>query len=186
MTNIDICKQCYENRTSCCTLKSQTGEKMMIPPVSNAEIRQILHFFKQDDPEKFFELKINSTFYINQMLNLFPDREESIFKKFPENGQHFELKTKNDACLLLGKKGCKLPKSVRPHFCRIYPFWFLGESPHLFQDSGCLALQTCKTISEVFLSLGTNPEALKKIHSNICHDWGLSRSMLQDKVKFSL
>lgn len=182
---IDICRKCYSKNTSCCTLKPGNNEKMMVPPVSEAEIQQILNFSGKKRLD-IFENKNNSTFYINQMLNLFPNMETSISKAFPENGRHFELRTTNHACTLLGINGCVLPKEIRPHFCRIYPFWFFEDEPHIFQDSDCLALESSNTIAEVFLSLGTNPEFLKQIYSQILQDWGLSRSMSQVKMKLSL
>lgn len=183
MTHIDICRKCHSNHTSCCTVRSDNKEKMMIPPVSENEIEQVLGFLGHKKREAVFESKNNSTFYIRQMLNLFPAMEKSVFEAFPETKTHFELKTLNNACILLGANGCILPKDVRPHFCRVYPFWFFEDEPQIFQDSECLALQNCETVSEVFLSLGTNPEMLQRIHSQICQDWGLSPSMPQIKTK---
>ena len=92
----------------------------MIPPVSEAEVERILIFLGDTKGKDIFKTKANSTFYIHQMLNLFPNMEKSIFKAFPENGNHYELKTPNNACALLSINGCILPKEIRPHFCRIY------------------------------------------------------------------
>lgn len=186
LTTIDICRKCYSNHTSCCTVKSKTGEKMMIPPVSRPEIDQILNFLTDKKEDQIFEVKQNSPFYIRQMFNLFPGMEDSVLRQFPENGRHFELKTAKEACVLLGSNGCTLPRDIRPHFCQIYPFWFFEYEPHVFQDSDCLALQTSNTVSEVFLSLGTNPEMLKEIHSRICQDWGLFQTRTPVKLKHSL
>jgi Fe-S-cluster containining protein len=158
----------------------------MIPPVSEAEIKPILDFLRLKNRDRIFEDKVNSPFYILQMLNLFPDMEDSIFDAFPKNKIHFELKTMDKGCVLLGPEGCVLPRQIRPHFCRIYPFWFFEDEPHIFQDSDCLALQTCHTIAEVLLCLGTNPEKLKQIHSRICQDWGLCLSMSQVKINIPL
>jgi Fe-S-cluster containining protein len=159
---------------------------MMIPPVSEAEIKRILSCLGEKIRSLIFEEKENSPFYTHQMLNLFPDMEASVFEAFPKNGKHFELKTVNNECVLLGTNGCILPSDVRPHFCRIYPFWFFEDDPHIFQDSDCLALHSSNTVPEVLLSLGTTPEMLKQVHSRICQDWGLSPSMSQVKTRFSL
>ena len=158
----------------------------MIPPVSNPEINKIVNFLQIREAETVFEPKVNSPFYTQQMLNLFPGMEKIIYLRFPEDGMHYELKTKNDACILLGNEGCILPKEIRPHFCRIYPFWFFGEEPHIFHDSDCLALRTCETIREVFLSLGTTPDQLMRIHKGIRQDWELFHSMSPVKMKVSL
>ncbi|WP_300456244.1 hypothetical protein [Desulfobacula sp.] len=158
---------------------------MLIPPVSDAEIERILNFSGYKRRNKFFVVKDNSSFFIHQMLNIFPDMEKSVLKAYPENKKHFELKTINNACILLGKDGCRLPKDVRPHFCRIYPFWFFDAEPQIFQDPDCLALRNSKTIPEVLLSLGTNQDTLKQIHSQICQDWGLFHSISPVKRKRS-
>lgn len=186
LTNIDICQKCYLNNTSCCTLKSNQAEKTMVPPVSPAEIKRMHTFLDDKKNDGIVVERPNSAFYVNQILNLFPGMEQSVYAAFPEDGTHFELKTTNDTCVLLGEKGCMLPKTARPHFCSIYPFWFFEDEPQLFQDADCLALQNCNTVAEVFLSLGTNPEMLKQIYSGICQDWELSPSMSQGKMKYFL
>lgn len=92
-----------------------------------------------------------------------------------------ELKTEGDSCIFKEACGCILPEEVRPHFCRIYPFWFFDDEPHIFQDENCLAFEKNQTIPELLLSLGTYTDRLKQIHSNICEDWGLYSSMPQGK-----
>ncbi len=113
MTNIDICRKCFSKNTSCCTVRSDNKEKMMVPPVSENEIEQILGFLGHKKRREIFESKNNSTFYIHQMLNLFPGMEKSVFEIFPETEKHFELKTLNNACILLGVNGCLLPALSR-------------------------------------------------------------------------
>ena len=170
---------------SCCTLRAENNEGLPAP-VSEPEIERILSFFKDKKREDLLDRRINSPQFINQMSILFPDLADSVHKIFLVNGNHFDLKTVNDECIFKEVNGCVLPDEARPLFCRIYPFWFFDDEPHVFQDSNCLALENCQTIPEVFLSLGTKPDKLKQIHARICEDWGLYRSIPQEEKKFSL
>jgi len=170
---------------SCCTLRAENNEGLPAP-VSEPEIERILRTFKQKKRESFLDHRTNSPQFISQMSILFPDMANSAHNVFPVNGMHFDLKTQGDACVFKESNGCLLPEEARPHFCRIYPFWFFDDDPQIFEDSNCLALERCQTISEVILSLGTNPEKLRQIHAQICEDWGLSRSIPQEKKKVFL
>lgn len=185
MTNPNICGQCDSMGRSCCTLRAENNEGLPAP-VSAPEIERILSFFKNKKREDLLDRIINSPQFINQMSVLFPDMADSIHKIFPENETHFDLKTVKDDCIFKAINGCLLPDDARPHFCRIYPFWFFDDEPQIFEDSNCLALENCQTIPEVLLSLGTNSERLKQIHARIYEDWGLYRSIPQEEKKIFL
>ena len=185
LTNPNICGQCDKIKRSCCTLRAENNEGLPAP-LSEPEIKRILSVFNNKKQDDIVDNKINSLQFVNQMSILFPGRTDSVNKAFPVNKKHFVLKTHGDACIFKDIDGCLLPNKVRPHFCRIYPFWFFKDEPHIFQDSNCLALENCQTIPEVLLSFGTRPEKLKQIHAQICEDWGLSNSMLQAKMRLSL
>jgi Fe-S-cluster containining protein len=182
LTNPHICSQCDSMNRSCCTLRVENNEGLPAP-VSELEIKRILSVLEDNKREDFLDVQTNSSQFVNQMSLLFPNMPESIQKAFPLNENHFEIKTLEDSCFFKDDNGCLLPDEARPHFCRIYPFWFFGEEPLIFQDESCLALENCGTIGEVLLSLGTNSETLKQIHSLICEDWGLYRSIPQEKKK---
>ena len=185
MTNPDICGQCDSMNRSCCTLRAENNEGLPAP-VSEPEIKRILSILKDKNREDLLDSRTNSPQFINQMSFLFPDMADSVHKLFPANENHFELKTVGDACTFKDIDGCLLPDEARPLFCRIYPFWFFDDEPHIFQDSNCIALENSQTIPEVLLSLGTKPEKLKQIHAQICEDWGLYSSMPQEKKRVSL
>ncbi len=170
---------------SCCTLRAENNEGLPAP-VSEPEIDRILSFLKHKKRESFLDSRSNSPQFISQMAILFPDMADSVHKIFPLNGNHFDLKTQGDDCIFKAINGCILSDETRPHFCRIYPFWFFDNEPQVFQDSNCLALENCQTIPEVFLSLGTNPENLKQIHARIYEDWGLFSSTPQEKKRVFL
>jgi Fe-S-cluster containining protein len=170
---------------SCCTLRPENNEGLPAP-VSEPEIERILSFFRNKKREDLLDRRINSPQFISQMAILFPDMADSVHKIFPVNGSHSDLKTIGDSCIFKGINGCLLPDDARPHFCRIYPFWFFDDEPQIFEDSNCLALENCRTIPEVLLSLGTTSERLKQIHARIYDDWGLYRSIPHKEKKVSL
>ena len=170
---------------SCCTLRAENNEGLPAP-VSEPEIERILRVLKNKKREAFLDHKNNSPQFITQMSILFPDMADSVHDFFPVNKKHFDLKTQGDDCVFKEINGCLLPDEARPHFCRIYPFWFFNDEPQIFQDSNCLALENCQTIPEVILSLGTSPEKLKQIHARICEDWRLTRSVPQERKKVFL
>jgi len=185
LTNPNICGQCDAMNRSCCTLRAENNEGLPAP-VSEPEIDRILNYFKDKKREELLDSRSNSPQFIGQMSILFPDMTDSVHDIFPVNKTHFDIKTKGDDCIFKNSSGCVLPTEARPHFCRIYPFWFFGAELHIFQDSNCLALENCQTIPEVLLSLGTNPEKLQQIHFTICEDWGLSRSIPREEKKVYL
>ena len=185
MTNPNICGQCDSMNRSCCTLRAENNEGLPAP-VSEPEIGRILNFFKNKNRETLLDKRRNSLQFISQMSMLFPNMADAVHTIFPVNAIHFDLKTRGDACIFKATSGCLLPDEARPHFCRIYPFWFFDDEPQIFEDSNCLALANCHTISEVLLSLGTNSEKLKQIHARIYEDWGLYRSAPQEKKKVFL
>ncbi len=185
MTNPNICGQCDSMNRSCCTLRAENNEGLPAP-VSEPEIKRILIFLKDKKRELLLDSRNNSPQFIRQMSILFPDMADSVHKIFPVNKTHFDLKTQENTCIFKERNGCLLPNEARPHFCRIYPFWFFDDELQIFEDPNCLALGNCRTIPEVLLSLGTNTEKLKQIHARIYEDWGLSRSIPQERKKVFL
>lgn len=182
MTNPHICGLCDEQKRSCCTLRVENNEGLPAP-VSMAEAQRILNVFPDSPWHSLFDTRENSPQFINQITILFPDMSHFIPQVFPLDGKHLELKTKDDDCYFKGDEGCILPGRVRPHFCRIYPFWFYKDKPYLFQDSNCLALEKKQTVQEALLSLGTTPEKIKQIYDHICEDWGIFKPLSNEKSR---
>ncbi len=185
LTNPHICGQCDSMHRSCCTLRAENNDGLPAP-VSKSEIERIFKSLKGKKREDLLEKKNNSRQFINQMSMLFPDLSDSVPIVFPINKTHFELKTVNDNCIFKDSNGCILPVDDRPLFCRLYPFWFFDDEPRIIHDSNCLALEKSLTISEIFLSFGTNTDKLKQIHARMCEDWGLYRSIPQEKKRVLL
>lgn len=178
-----MCKRCFEKGTSCCTTRSSTAGEMVIPPASRREVEEVLAHTGHVKIDSIYKKAENSPFFVRHMMTLFPGMESRVFRKFSENDFHYELRTIDQACVLLGANGCILPDRIRPLFCRIYPFWFFNGEPQIFQDPDCLALQDCETIPELLLCLGIQPGELERIHDRICQDWGFSLSNSHSKMK---
>ena len=183
MTNPSVCRTCDEISQSCCTFTKHPDEEDLKAPISEVEIGRILNHLSNKKMADLFELNTNTEYFVHHIKILFPEENDSVDSIFPLNGSHFELKTKDNACIFKNANGCILPTEARPHFCRIYPFWFFGDTPQIFQDPKCIALKNFQTIPEVFLSLGTTPEKLSLIYSRIRHDWGFSPSIPLEKTK---
>ncbi len=182
MTNPNICKTCDGLNRSCCTLR--IGDDNSLPaPISEAEIRRISDNYGVADEMQFIDTRANNRDFIDQMSILFPDMTDSIAQIFPLGKEHKEIKTVNSQCVFKGVSGCRLLEINRPHFCRIYPFWFFENEPQIFQDPNCLVLERNQTIGEVLLGLGTTPERLRQIYSQLCDDWGFYLSKPQRKSR---
>jgi len=185
VTNPHICSQCDSTCNSCCTLRSETPEDMPTP-ISEPEIFRIMTTLKISSRQEIVDKRSNSPLFTSQMGALFPNVPDLVSEVFPEEKNHYELKTVNSACLFLSEKGCTLPNRARPLLCRIYPFWFFDDQPQIFQDPRCLALGTCKTVPELYLALGTNPDTLRGIYSQLCQEWGVHPSRSQMKMTVSM
>ena len=179
-TNPDMCSQCNTFYGSCCKITEESN-KDMPAPVSEPEIQRILQTVTHRSRDHLFERQENSPLFINQMAALFPDMADSLDRIFPDDQTHYQLKTVNNGCVFLSVRGCILPDHARPLFCRIFPFWFFDDQPQIFQDQRCLALQSCKTVPELLLALGTNSEALRNIHLQIRQELGFGSAKIQMK-----
>ena len=184
-TNPGICSQCDKVYGSCCKLRKDSRDDMPAP-ISEPEIQKILKTVTNQFREDLFETKENSPVFINQMAALFPDMAHFLDKIFPLNKTHYQLKTIGNACIFLSATGCTLPDHARPLFCRIYPFWFFDDQPQIFQDHCCLAIQKCKTIPELLLSLGTTSENLRQTHRQILQCWEFYSAISPVKIKASM
>ncbi len=80
----------------------------------------------------------------------------------PAGGFHDRLAvTKAGACALLGRQGCRLPRSARPYYCRLYPFWIRDGRQLYFQFSQCLAQKEAAGTAALLSSRGlTNADIL--------------------------
>lgn len=116
----------------------------------------------------------NTPDFIASMRALFPNEKSRIMGLFPQGGAHLTMKTRTDgSCVFLGSSGCRLPRSVRPWYCLIFPAWISGGALTLFLSEDCLISQRARGPAHGVTLLGITPEAVRELHARLCGDWGL-------------
>ncbi|HIJ78449.1 MAG: hypothetical protein OEY01_04545 [Desulfobulbaceae bacterium] len=171
--NPTICGMCATNGPTCC----QCGikEEELVAPLSEAELRRIQKLAPWVENTTFVVREKNSPFFISEMAKLFPDHPEDIKSSFPVDSFHLRLAQNSiGQCVFLGPQGCLLPKAARPHFCNLYPFWFIGRNLHAFENHLCLALQHRNSIPKMCTELHTHPDDLFQAYLTLCQDWGVA------------
>ncbi len=130
-----------------------------------------------DPPEQGDEIcarELNVPEFINSMREMFPREKKRLTALFPSKGKHFTLRLRSDgSCVFLGKGGCRLPRGIRPWYCRIFPAWVVGESLTLFLLQDCLISHRAKGPAEGVRMLGASPRHIRMLHARLCEDWGL-------------
>ena len=113
--------------------------------------------------------------FVTSMRFLFPGQRERVEALFPTNGTHYALRTRADgACVFLGSAGCRLPRSVRPWYCLLFPAWVSDGSLTLFLSPDCLISQKAKGPAHGIELLEQRPARIRELHALLCRDWGLA------------
>lgn len=131
----DVCARCANTSGTCCTLTP--GQEEYCFPLSAGERAgmesagaQAAHFFLQPNTEAF----------VGNLCRLFPGESGAIRMLFPAGGAHDRLAiSPQGACLLLGQRGCLLPREARPLYCRLFPFWIRTGRELYFEMDRCQA-----------------------------------------------
>ena len=119
--------------------------------------------------------ELNVPEFIASMHEMFPGLKKKINELFPAKGKHFTLRIRSDgSCIFLGKRGCRLPRAVRPWYCRIFPAWIAGESLTLFLLQDCLIAHRAKDPADGVRMLGASPAHIRKLHARLSKDWSLT------------
>ncbi len=112
--------------------------------------------------------------FITSMRVLFPGQTERVAELFPPEGLHYSLRTRRDgACVFLGKRGCRLPRAVRPWYCLLFPAWMIENSLSFFTPEDCLISQKAQSPAHGAALLGQPPSGIRALHRALCRDWGL-------------
>lgn len=143
-------------------------------PISRAERKRIaVHAQRLGKPDCI--QAPNSEYFLHGLHRLFPGERQRIGDLFPRNGVHYRLALAADgSCVFLGTQGCLLPDSDRPHYCRIYPFWFINTTLFTFSSRQCLAVNRCSSTAELCALFKTDPSGLRSLYDALRHAWGLS------------
>jgi len=133
--NPDICCRCAHGGPTCC--HHSPGEERFFFPLPQAEQAALRAsgLVREED----FLAEPNHPEFLQALERLFPGAP--VTRCFPEGATHLRLATQNGACVLLSPQGCRLPRHLRPYFCRIYPLWSIQGRLALFHNPRCLAYQ---------------------------------------------
>lgn len=169
-----ICARCSQIGPTCC--QCRRGEEELAAMVSERELNQMVVFAPWTADQNFVVRVSNSPAFIRHIKRLFPDRVEDVSRVIPPDGWHYRLFIERSGqCSLLGPSGCLLPRHARPLFCRVFPFWFIGNQLQVFLCDYCLAVQGDRAAPDLFSAMGTTPDHLYQLFDELCHAWGFSR-----------
>lgn len=121
-------------------------------------------------------LEPNVPEFIASMHEMFPQYKKTVNALFPTRNKHLTLRLRTDgSCIFLGSKGCRLPRAVRPWYCRIFPAWVVGGSLTLFLLQDCLISHRAKDPADGVRMLGATPNHIRTLHARLSQDWGLNK-----------
>ena len=164
------CALCAEVSLTCCQLNP--GQEEFCFPLSNPEVAVLERQLPSTDG--FFVTMPNSPAFLQALTHLFPFSGEILRRRFPRRSSHQRLATDADGrCAFLGGKGCVLSDEHRPLFCRLFPFWIVGEQLYIFEYERCLQIKTAQSLHEVLAAFGTTLETLGDLYDRLCLAWGL-------------
>ena len=112
--------------------------------------------------------------FIASMRALFAEEKKRINSLFPENGHHRTLRIRDDgSCVFLGSDGCRLPRSVRPWYCLLFPAWVIGKRLTLFLSPDCLISRKARGPAHGIALLRSSDEIVRAQYAGLRKDWGL-------------
>ena len=164
-----VCSRCARTGPTCCRLLP--GQEEFCFPVSleeKARIREVAA------DKGGFELQANSEAFLQHVARLFPGEEAEVRALFHPRKEHIRLAVDADgACRFLGASGCRLPREVRPYYCRLFPFWVAEGGVTAFDSPTCLARQESVSIRRLLAALGARASEVKDLYGRLRLLWGL-------------
>lgn len=187
-----LCAKCSIESGGCC--KTNPREAVYCFPISRAEVKRILPYAQlsektnetiapmEGEPEGtelICAKEDNKLEFIDAMKSLFLGKDDKVDELFPKGGEHFRLRLKKDgACVFLSDQGCRLPRSVRPWYCLLFPAWFQGEFITIFYSDKCLAIRGLQDPVKALKRIGMEPEEALYFFNKLLVDWGFSQKKL--------
>ncbi len=169
MSDPFVCARCARQGPTCCELSPGTEEVCF--PLSDYERERIE---KCAPGSGGFALQVNTAVFIDNLHKLFPDERRKVNSLFPPGGQHYRLAVdEKGKCVFLGPEGCRLSKKNRPFYCRLFPFWVIGNMKiSVLESSGCLAQQENRTPGGIIRSVCLDQEEILELHKQLRKAWG--------------
>lgn len=165
----EICTLCALRGRTCCTLVP--GNEELCFPLSRTE--QDLIITCGGGPELFTQMP-NSPAFRDSLDYLFPEAHPRLRELFPKGGVHLRLGTTiTGECLLLGPKGCALPRENRPWYCRIFPFWVRWGKVMVIPSSSCLGVRKAPEKDAALALYKTTENDILTLFAALLHAWNL-------------
>ncbi len=170
-TKTFICATCAQNGPTCCQLGQ--GKANFSFPLSGVE-KEIISACDRWQGT-FFTVRVpNSTRFISRLKNLFPNDLDRIQVLYPGRGSHEHLSTNERGhCVFLGPMGCLLPGKARPLYCRLFPFWVIGDRVAFFPFDLCQAQEGARSVRKVMRRLKMNTCQILSLYHELRNAWVL-------------
>lgn len=169
----DVCRRCAAIGSGCCMLPPGSEEHWF--PVSAMERRRIEDYLDLD--RGAFTLSPNSGAFRSGLYGLFPGERRQVDALFPDGKPHARLSSNaRGQCLFLRADGCLLPRSVRPYYCRLVPFWAVETRLTLLPMAGCLVKREGRDLTDMLALLECTATTVLDLHGRLRLAWGLSPS----------
>ena len=168
-----VCARCAAVSPTCCVASMQDIECCFA--LNLAEREAIEAYTKQHSPDlQAFTQTANTPAFRRSMQALFPQDRRAINRLFPAGGKHYRLSVdEQGACRLLGPQGCMLPRTTRPLYCRIFPFWIQEDGLWHFAKPDCLAQQENIYHNTLLLAFDLAMKDVASLHKALRKGWGL-------------
>ena len=164
------CALCAEVSLTCCQLNP--GQEEFCFPLSGPEVALLERQLPGKDD--FLVTMPNSHAFLQALAHLFPFGGEILRQRFPFGSSHQRLATDAEGrCVFLGETGCVLSDDRRPLFCRLFPFWIVGEQLYIFEYERCLQIRSAQSLPEILAAFGTTVESLENLYERLCLAWRL-------------
>jgi len=175
----DVCFRCSLQGPTCCRIAA--GQEEFCFPLSQIEKERIQEHVPHTGG---FVLSPNSKAFVDNVCRLFPGEEEAVRELFPEGKEHFRLAVDSmGACRFLGPEGCEIPREARPYYCRLFPFWMVGNTVIFFDSPTCLVRREERTLIRILRALDVNKAEVKDLFGRLRLVWGLPPAKGACKVK---
>jgi Fe-S-cluster containining protein len=163
------CARCAAEGPTCCS--TTPGEEEFCFPLSRSEWERIVEWC---DHVGGFATERNTRPFVDGMKRLFPGESAAVEALFPLHGEHLRLAVdRRGDCAFLGAEGCRLPREVRPWYCRLFPLWMRGERITLFTPDHCVAVREGRTLANVLAAVHLTEKDVRLLFGRMRLAWGL-------------
>lgn len=156
-----LCARCHSLGQGCCVL-SDSGASQMFG-LTGQEISVMAQASGLDEND-FVVADVAEQDFLAGLKKIHP-----VFEKTMPGGRRLRLRVDDaGACCFLGSKGCTLPSSARPLYCRLYPFWFTKDDRLMvLLSETCLAQENAISWREVLARLGEDQDHLRGLFDQL-------------------